>query len=73
MPLDRATQELRVTLTELAFRNESAAVVLEQAVRELPPWLAGGVQEVIDLLKADAAKLRTLAERTQDGGIAVLQ
>ncbi|MFV3305785.1 hypothetical protein ACNFBT_10945 [Pseudomonas sp. NY15181] len=73
MPQDRATQELRVTLTELAFRNEASAVVLEQAALELPPGLSAGVQSVIELLRADAAKLRTLAERTQDGGIAVLQ
>jgi len=73
MPLDRSTQELRVTLTELAFRNEASAVVLELAALELPPGVAGSVQEVIELLRADAAKLRTLAERTQAGGIAVLQ
>lgn len=73
MPRNRSTEEVRVTLTEMAFRNEMSAVVLELAARELPPVLSASVQDVIELLQADAAKLRTLAERTQDGGIAVLQ
>lgn len=73
MPWDRSTEEVRVTFTEMAFRNEMSAVVLELAARELPPGLSASVQDVIELLKADAAKLRTLAERTQAGGIAVLQ
>ena len=73
MPRDRSAEEVRVTLTEMAFRNEMSAVVLELAVRELPPVLSASVQNVIDLLQADAAKLRSLAERTQAGDIAVLQ
>ncbi|MFS2122625.1 hypothetical protein [Pseudomonas sp. Pseusp97] len=73
MSLDRASQELRVTLAELSFRNEASATVLELAALELPPGQADKVREVIKLLRADAGKIRILAERTQAGQIAVLQ
>lgn len=73
MPLDLSSQELKNTLTELSFRTESAAVVLDRAAIELPAGLNKDVVAVIDLLRGQAATLRALAERVQDGGIAVLQ
>lgn len=72
MALDYSTQQLRVTFAELAFRSESIAVVLGQVVNELPAGYAANIAEVIALLKDDADKLRTLAERTQSGSIQVL-
>lgn len=72
MPLDYSTQQLRVTFAELAFRSESIAVVLDQAMQELPAGYAANISDVIALLKDDADKLRTLAERTQGGSIQVL-
>ncbi len=73
MPRDRSTEEVRVTLAELSFQDESAALVLERAALELPDRLSGEVTEVIELLRKQAATLRSLAERVQEGGIAVLQ
>lgn len=73
MPLDISSQELKNTLTELSFRTESAAVVLDRAALELPTALNKDVVEVIEMLRGQAATLRSLAERVQDGGIAVLQ
>lgn len=70
---DRASEEVRVTMVEMAFQHEAQAVVLERAALELPPGLASDVTEVVDLLRRQAATLRALAERVQDGGIAVLQ
>lgn len=72
MPLDYSTQQLRVTFAELAFRSESIAMVLDQAIHELPAGYAANIADVIALLKDDADKLRTLAERTQGGRIQVL-
>lgn len=72
MPLDYSTQQLRVTFAELAFHSESIAVVLDQAMQELPAGYAANIADVIALLKDDADKLRTLAERTQGGSIQVL-
>lgn len=72
MPLDYSTQQLRVTFAELAFRSESIALVLDQAMHELPAGYAANIADVIALLKDDAEKLRTLAERTQGGSIQVL-
>lgn len=72
MPLDYSTQQLRVTFAELAFRSESIAMVLDQALHELPAGYAANIADVIALLKDDADKLRTLAERTQGGSIQVL-
>lgn len=69
----RPTEEVRVTLAELSFQNEAAAVVLERAALELPLGLGSEVTEVVELLRKHAATLRSLAERVQDGGIAVLQ
>lgn len=73
MPLDRSSQELRVTLAELAFQSEASAVVLERAALELPSGLSGEVSEVIELMRAHAATLRSLAERVQSGRIESLQ
>lgn len=70
---DRSSEEVRVTMVEMAFQHEAQAVVLERAVLELPPGLSGEVAGVVELLRSQAATLRALAERVQDGGIAVLQ
>ncbi|QRY79668.1 hypothetical protein JVX91_00715 [Pseudomonas sp. PDNC002] len=72
MALNYATQQLRVTLAELAFHSESIAVVLEQVRHELPARYAANITDVIALLKDDGEKLRTLAERTQGGRIQVM-
>lgn len=72
MSLDYSTQQLRVTFAELAFRSESIAIILDQAMQELPAGYAANIADVIALLKDDAEKLRTLAGRTQDGFIQVL-
>lgn len=73
MPRDRSTEELRVTMVEMAFQHEMQVVLLTRAATELPPGLAGDVTMVVDLLRKQAATLRALAERVEDGGIAVLQ
>lgn len=73
MHLNPASQELHNTFTELSFRNEASATVLEQVSSELPPGLAATVQKVIDLLRAEACTLRRLADRTQGGEIEVLE
>ncbi|MDH1011635.1 hypothetical protein N5C80_23140 [Pseudomonas nicosulfuronedens] len=73
MSRNRSTEEVRVTLAELSFQNEAAAVVLERAALELPSGLGCEVTEVIELLRRHAVSLRSLAERVQDGGIAALQ
>lgn len=73
MPKDRLTEQVRVTLAELTFQDESAVLVLERAALELPDRLSGEVTEIIELLRKQAATLRSLAERVQEGGIAVLQ
>ncbi|MGZ3010464.1 hypothetical protein AAER19_07885, partial [Pseudomonas aeruginosa] len=67
MPLDRASRELHVTLTEMAFKNESAAIVLEVAALELPAGASNDVTDVIQMLRSDATTLRLLADRTQEG------
>lgn len=72
MPLDYSTQQLGVTFAELAFRSESIALVLDQAMHELPAGYAANIADVIALLKEDAEKPRTLAESTQSGSIKVL-
>ncbi|WP_171039438.1 hypothetical protein [Pseudomonas nitroreducens] len=54
MPLDYSTQQLRVTFAELAFRSESIAMVLDQAMHELPAGYAANIADVIALLKDDA-------------------
>lgn len=69
----RPNEQVRVTLAELSFQDEAAALVLERAAMELPTGLGGEVTQVIELLRRQAATLRSLAERVQDGGIAVLQ
>lgn len=72
MPKDRLTEQVRVTLAELTFQDESAALVLERAALELPDRLSGEVTEVIELLRRQAVTLRSLAERVQEGDIAVM-
>lgn len=73
MQLERSTQQLRVTFVELAFRNESMAMVLEQAAHEMPMGYSAKVADVIALLKKDAETMRELARRTQDGLIVGLE
>ncbi|MDH1074561.1 hypothetical protein N5C93_17095 [Pseudomonas nitroreducens] len=70
---DRSSEEVRVTMVEMAFQHEAQAVVLERAALELPAGLSSEVTEVVELLRRQAATLRGLAARVQDGGIAVLQ
>lgn len=73
MPRDRLTEQVRVTLAELSFQGEAASLVLERAALELPDRLSGEVCEVIKLLRRQATTLRSMAERVQEGDIAVLQ
>ncbi len=73
MPRSQTNEAVRVTLAELSFQDEAAAVVLERAAMELPTGLGGEVTEVIELLRRQAATLRSLAERVQYGDIAVQQ
>lgn len=70
---DRSSEEVRVTMVEMAFQHEAQALVLERAALELPPGLSADVVGVIDLLRRQAATLRTLSERVRDGGIVGLQ
>ena len=51
MSRSRSTEEVRVTLAELSFQDEAAAVVLERAALELPLGLGGEVTEVVELLR----------------------
>lgn len=59
-------------MVEMAFQHEMQVVLLARAATELPPGLASDVTMVVDLLQKQAATLRTLAVRAEDGGIAVL-
>ncbi|MCP8465898.1 hypothetical protein NK553_18260 [Pseudomonas sp. ZM23] len=66
---NRSSEELRVTLDELSFQQEAAALVLEGAVLELPSRMGGNVSEVVDLLRRQAATLRSLSARVTAGDI----